>query len=186
MGGESKCSNATSGFAFVPVTTFTCVNSFIQKVFQRQIEKISTSVGCGLATDTAIQLFTSFPSFLFHTLEDMGPLRYVKMVKLTTALGGKEKLKVGFIIYHGTGPVWFKKTKQMKSSKFSFATWACTSSWVAVLGNAQVCSSGSDRSLHTSGRVAALQQWITERAPPSTRLQLQKLDLCKTPGIRKW
>ena len=123
MGGESKCSNATSGFAFVPVTTFTCVNSFIQKVFQRQIEKISTSVGCGLATDTAIQLFTSFPSFLFHTLEDMGPFRYVKIVKLTTALGGREKLKVGFIIYHGTGPVWFtKKQKQIKSSKFSFAT----------------------------------------------------------------
>ena len=126
--------------------------------------------------------FISFPC----TLEDMGPFRYVKIVKLTTALGGREKLKVGFIIYHGTGPVWFKKTKQMKSSKFSFATWACTSSWVAVLGNAQVCSSGSDRSLHTSGRVAALQQWITERAPPSTHLQLQKLDLCKTPGIRKW
>ena len=112
MGGESKCSNATSGFAFVPVTTFTCVNSFIQKVFQRQIEKISTSVGCGLATDTAIQLFTSFPSFLFHTLEDMGPFRYVKIVKLTTALGGREKLKVGFIIYHGAGPVWFKKKQK--------------------------------------------------------------------------
>ena len=39
----------------------------------------------------------------------MGPFRYVKIVKLTTALGGREKLKVGFIIYHGTGPVWFQK-----------------------------------------------------------------------------
>ena len=126
--------------------------------------------------------FISFPYTGRH-----GPVPICENSETNHCTGWEGKVKSWFYYLSWNGPCLVsKKTKQIKSSKFSFATWACTSSWVAVLGNAQVCSSGSDRSLHTSGRVAALQQWITERAPPSTRLQLQKLDLCKTPGIRKW
>ena len=84
----------------------------------------------------------------------MGPFRYVKIVKLTTALGGKEKLKVGFIIYHGTGPVWFKK----KTDKI-FKIFICNLSMYEQLGcGARQC--------------AGLQQWLGSVSPykwPSCR-----------------